>query len=544
MSTFEVRRRDGLARYGLYTTGDVTIETPAVIDPITVFPDLASRPFSNIPLQADEAFVKEWFEQAGEQPIPVHPVLSEGISSGDAAIISCWHTALTNPRTYTEWVEQFISSLPPDAARYAPASALPSNAAMLVATGFDLFDTIAVDLRAAQGLFCTTEGVYPGSWINEGVCSCPGCQSGDLREHNRQALASEIKLAAALLKRGELRELIESRCRSDAALVGILRHLDAKKAFMELNSPIARTSPFKAYTAESMNRVEIDRFEERVKSRFSQDRWDTCVLLPCAARKPYSFSQSHKKFQEAVAGRAHEVIVTSPLGVVPRELELIYPAAHYDVPVTGYWDREEMHILTRYLAEYLRCHPYRRVISHLEGGARDVARAAAAEAGIQLEESCIDGRPTSRESLNQLYDALAGERKRSPDIVGGTIQWQFGITIDTKGMIIKGKGPEKKVYRGRQQLFSFDPNTGLLRPTFEGWDLLPGCYRVGIEGFVPQGDILAPGVAEADPAIREGDEVLVTGEGVRATGRAMMSADEMSRSSRGVAVKVRKVKRS
>ncbi|HIJ06301.1 PUA domain-containing protein, partial [Methanocalculus sp.] len=197
-----------------------------------------------------------------------------------------------------------------------------------------------------------------------------------------------------------------------------------------------------------------------------------------------------------------------------------------------------------YLTEYLRCHPYRRVISHLEGGASNVARAAAAGAGIQLEESCIDDRPTSRESLNQLYDALAGERKQSPDIVGGMIQWQFGQTIDTKGMIIKGKGPEKKVFRGRQQLFSFDSGTGLLRPTFEGWDLLPDCYRVGIEGFVPQGDILAPGVAEVDPAIREGDEVLVTGEGVRATGRAMMSADEMRRSSRGVAVKVRKVKRS
>ncbi|HIJ07108.1 DUF5591 domain-containing protein, partial [Methanocalculus sp.] len=369
MSTFEVRRRDGLARHGIYTIGDLTIETPAVIDPIAVFPDLTSRPFSNIPLQADEAFVKAWSKRSGEEPIPAHPVLSEGISSGDAAIISCWHTALTNPRTYTEWVEQLISSLPPDAARYAPASALPSNAAMLVATGFDLFDTIAVDLRAAQGLFCTPVGIYPGTFIDEGVCSCSGCRSGDLREHNRQALRGEIRLAAALLKRGELRELIESRCRSDAALVGILRHLDAKKAFMELHTPIARTSPFKAYTAESMNRVEIDRFEERVKNRFSQDRWDTCVLLPCAARKPYSFSQSHKKFQEAVAGRAHEVIITSPLGVVPRELELIYPATHYDVPVTGYWDREEMHILTGYLTEYLCSHPYRRIISHLEGGA-------------------------------------------------------------------------------------------------------------------------------------------------------------------------------
>jgi archaeosine synthase len=544
MTQFEVRRRDGLARNAIYTLGEMIIETPAVIDPLSVFPDLASRPLSNIPLEADEECVRRYAEPADDQPIPVHPAVIEGASSGDAVMISNWHTALTNPRVYAEWVEQFIGSLPPDAARYAPASALPSNVAMLIATGFDLFDTIAVDLRSAQGFFCTPEGIYPGSWMAEGICSCSGCREGDLREHNRQALIHEIRLVTALLKRGELRELIESRCRSDASLVSILRHLDSKKAFMDVSAPIARTVTFKAYTAESMNRVEIERFEDRVIHRFSQDKWDVCLLLPCSARKPYSFSQSHKKFMDAVLGRAHEVIVTSPLGVVPRELELIYPAAHYDVPVTGHWDCEEKEILSRYLTSYLNTHPYRRIIAHLEGGALDVARTAALNAGVALEETCTDGRPTSRESLNQLDDALAGERKRSPDIVGGTLLWQFGVQINTKGMIIKGRPPERKVFLGRQQLFSIDPGTGLLKPTLEGWALIPDRYRVGIEGFVPQGDILAPGVFSADPAIREGDEVFVIGDGVRATGRAMMSADEMIRSSRGVAVKVRKIKRS
>jgi len=544
MTQFEVRRRDGLARQGIFTINDQQIPTPAIIDPIECFPDLASRPLSNIPLQADAEFVRRYAGEVFDQPIPAHPISPETISSGDAAIISGWHTALADPRAYADWVETFLSALPPDAARYAPASALPSHVAMLIATGLDLFDTIAVDLKSAEGLFCTTEGIYPGSWLDEGICSCSGCRTGDLREHNRQALQNEIRFATALLQRGELRELIEARCRSDASLVAILRHLDRKGDLMERAAPIARTTSFRAHTQESMYRAEIGRFEDRVIRRFTQNTWDVCVLLPCSAKKPYSLSQSHRKFQDAIAGRAHEVIITSPLGVVPRELELIYPAAHYDVPVTGHWDHEEQAILAGYLTEYLRTHPYRRVIAHLEGGALEVARTAAASAGIPLEETCTDGRPTSWESTGALRDALAGERKRGLDIVGGTLAWQFGVRPDTRKMIIKGRFPERKVFAGRQQLFSFDPGTGLLRPTMEGWAILPDCYRVTIEGFVPQGDILAPGVQSADPAIRDGDEVLVIGEGVRATGRAMMSADEMIRSTRGIAVKVRKVKKS
>jgi len=543
MSRFEVRRRDGLARTGVYTTGEVTIATPAIIDPLTVFPDLANRPHSHIPLQANEGWIAAYGKKPAGQPYPVYPASPGGIGSGDAVIMPCWHTALTHPRQYADWIQRFIMALPPDAARYAPASALPSHAAVLVYCGFDIFDTIAVDLRSAQGLFCIPTGIYPGSMMHEEVCSCRGCRSEDLREHNRQVLSQEVRLAAAALGRGELRELVESRCRSDAALVAILRHLDAKSAFMEVSAPIARKSAFRAYTAESLNRPEIARFADRVINRFSPDRSDVCVLLPCSARKPYSLSQSHRKFREAVLERAHEVIVTSPLGIVPRECERIYPAAHYDVPVTGHWDREEVHILSGYLASYFRAHPYDRVIAHLEGGALDVARTAALDAGIMLEETCSDGRPTSQQSLAQLREALTGEKRQAPDTIRGTLQWQFGKTIDTKKMIRKGRLPEQKVFLGRRQLFSADPDSGLFRPTFDGWDLLPDCYRVHIDTFIPHGDVLAPGVLAADQDVREGDEVLVIGDGLRATGRAMMSADEMVRSSRGVAVRLRKVKR-
>jgi archaeosine synthase len=50
-------------------------------------------------------------------------------------------------------------------------------------------------------------------------------------------------------------------------------------------------------------------------------------------------------------------------------------------------------------------------------------------------------------------------------------------------------------------------------------------------------------VVSADSAIRDGDEVLVVGVRALGTGRAAMPADEMKRCRRGVAVRVRKIKR-
>ena len=55
--------------------------------------------------------------------------------------------------------------------------------------------------------------------------------------------------------------------------------------------------------------------------------------------------------------------------------------------------------------------------------------------------------------------------------------------------------------------------------------------------------MLAPGVVSADPQIREGDEVFVVGARALAVGRAAVSGDEMLKLHRGVAVRVRKIKK-
>ena len=540
MSVFDVRKRDGLARIGVLKNGETILSTPAVCNMQELFPSLTERGFTNLPLSAGASDAERFFA-AGSEPSAVHPQ-AEAAADAGVYLFANWNNTVTDSRRYVEYLEKLYAKIRPDAARYAPASALPSNVASLIYCGFDLFDYTAVDLCTIQGKFCTTEGEFEADYMEKGICGCEGCRAGDLGLHNRLALEREIANARLWIERGQIREYMEMRCRMQPEQVEILRRLDRTDAFDGLY-PAVRSSRFRANAGESMFRREIALFEERLVSRYVPPRSDICVLIPCAARKPYSLSRSHQMFMRVIDSRAHEVIVTSPLGVVPRELELVYPAGHYDVPVTGYWDLEEQELLTGFLTAYLEKHRYDRVLCHLEGGAKAVALEAAKRAGVTLEITCNDDRPLSQESLRALNAALEGCRKVKNDFIHGTMLFQFGEDVDTKGLVVKGRYPQVKALLKKTQLFTTDPATGLIRPTHEGWARISG-YRVKIsEGFVPQGDVLVPGVADCDPRIREGDEVLVEGDGYLATGKAAMGAQEMLSSKRGVAVKVRKTRK-
>ncbi len=534
----EFTHRDGTARAGKLIDGEKELLLPGICSR-EWFPALQNRELQYVPPLADEEFAAKYLTWDGEQPVPLHQHGPFPVTSGTVLIAANWHTLIKQPREFIRQIVSLKERHLPDTAWYLPGAALPENAAILVHAGFDLFDTIAVDLAGARGEFCLSDGTHPAAMMNEQVCSCDGCRSGDLTLHNRIALMQELALVRSRIREGTFREFLEGRCRNRPEYVSIMRNLE-RTEFMMMHTPVSRNVPLYACSGDSIHRPEVRRFIDRLLTRYLPPKADVAVLLPCSARKPYSVSQSHRRFMQAVGRRAHELIMTSPLGLVPRDIELVYPAAHYDVPVTGYWDHEERHVIRDVLARYFAKHPYRRVIAHLDGDALLIAQEAADEAGIALE--CTGGdNPAGGESLRQLSEALAGEKKIKSQMVRGMISFQFGYDLRAAGLEVKGIYPDQVVQINRRQVFSTDPAHGLLRPTFEGWSLIENGYRVYIDDFVPKGDILAPGVVEADPAIREGDEVLVIGDHARATGRAMMSAGEMIRSTRGVAVRVRKV---
>jgi len=111
--------------------------------------------------------------------------------------------------------------------------------------------------------------------------------------------------------------------------------------------------PFYRPEFERAFRYIIDEYEVHPK--------EIAIFLPCAVKKPYSASPSHQLFQKIIEstlpeGSYHKVIFGT-CGVVPSELELMYPFAHYHFMLGKITDKkirdDFLRIETDRLSKYL-----------------------------------------------------------------------------------------------------------------------------------------------------------------------------------------------
>jgi archaeosine synthase len=608
---FEVRKRDGPARIGRFLL-DKKVETPFIIRTAEESPIINMGSVWRYNRDGKRDFMKEnrdgkliilpydpsldrCAESASERSFGTRPNLESGFPVGDFAsgiaidpenipdrrhdlyVIARFMELTGKPMDLVRTVTKTREDVPPDVAIYAPSAATPENVALLIYLGIDVVDDVLATIKGYQDLYLTREGEFTLYELTELPCVCPICSSMNIDElmglqkkeraellanHNIEKLMEEVKVVKELIRRGLIREYVEKQCRSSPLLVASLRILDDEQNYLERRTPIARKNKLFSNTMESLHRIEIRRFAERVRNRFRYDHdGSVLVLLPCSARKPYSISSSHRLFISALGsarGKVHEAIVTSPLGVVPRELELMYPAAHYDIPVTGFWDAEERKWVCECLSFFLRANGHEYTIAHLDGAYKEICKNAVEGLDIDIDiEFTSGGKATSDESLRALGDAvknISGRNRsssfsRKRDMLRAIANYQFGMGADSRlipdGVRISGKLPGYRVHLEGEKL-AMVSNYGLLELTIGGAERLRdfGSYWVKINDFIPKGSILAPGVLDADPQIRTNDEVIIFGEKVFGVGRAIMNGWEMVESSRGVAVDIRDVEES
>ena len=486
-----------------------------------------------------------------------------------------------NARKFLETLLEIKNKIAPDTALYAPNLALPENISMLVYLGIDILDYTKAELAAYSDIYLTAAGSFYLDSLAEFPCRCSSCVSttpAELRKlpkvdrakfltaHNRDSLEAELSLVRERIRAGTLREYIEGQCRVRPWLTAVLRLGDFEYSYLEERVPAFRQNQLLADTSEALSRIEVARFAQRVQERYTPPDLDILLLLPCSARKPYSTSQSHQKFILSLGKHrkfVHEVILTSPLGIVPRELELTYPAAHYDTAVTGHWDEEEKAWVSGCLEAYILKYKYKIIIAHVEGAYREICERVAKKLGIEIIYTSKDN-PVSMEALSNLKSTVesfctaenfSGKSLNSEEEKKSTLKaiasYQFAeaaislFTEETGKLVVKGRFPKYQLFFGKKQLATLIPQYGILALSLEGAEkvLEKGKYIVKIDDFVPRGSILAPGVVEADPQIRPNDEVIVLGEKALCVGRAVMSGNEMVESSRGVAVDVRHIKK-
>jgi len=575
---FEVHARDAAARRGEVRLSD-PLATPALADDVvadagsrwheaqevpegddaalTVLPHRSLPPGTEPPVE--EAFGVDY----PDVDYPSAAVVSPGTADdygADAYV-------LAGAAGYAGHAEAFVEALlavkratPDDAALYLPGVATPANAATLVYAGADLLDEKRARARGLEGFYLSTDGEEFLADLEELPCACEACRTpveaftrADCADHNAAALRAEVARVRHRIAQGRLRDYVEGQARHEAWLTATFRRLDQEYGYLEARTPVFRREELLAATDDALRRVEIQRFAERVTTRYRRRLDAPLVLLPCSATKPYSESQSHEQFMRAVQYRGHVVSMTSPIGVVPGELETTYPAQHYDSVVTGNWTATEIEFVAAVLKRYLERADYDRCIAHVPPeGYRDVCERVEDALGVEFEYT-VEDHPTTDASLANLDAALAGEpsyrkREREHATVRAIADFQFGDGAGDEvfgpDATTEGRYPKLRVRDGAgEQLATMVPQYGTLSLTLAGaraWrESDVPTKRVEIDAFVPSGSVLAPGVVDADDAIRPGDEVVVEGPAAVAVGRASTHGRAMAESTRGIVVDVR-----
>ena len=290
---------------------------------------------------------------------------------------------------------------------------------------------------------------------------------------------------------------------------------------------------------ESLYRPEAVRWRQRME--MMEPLGDTVVLLPCSMKKPYSNSKSHQKFRKLTRS-FQELIVTSPFGICPRELENTFPIQSYDVSTTGSWSADEIEESGRLIAKYCEG---KNIVANLAGGYLESLEAYVDD----FVNVCADERSTSPDSLYNLRMELKNHQRvkgKDKTIHGlrSIAKYQFGENGDkfipdnvkTKGMY------HKRILSDGTQLALLNKDYGLFRLNLAGGEILKdlGIHIVNIDFDIQTNTVFAPGIEKADHKIIPGDEVVVVRDDtVVGVGRAVMTGREMEECSNGIGVKLK-----
>ena len=463
-------------------------------------------------------------KSAGVQYLPVswqslhHDVdlLEEGLEPSVIALIDAPQLA-ERPGKLIQAIDairrRFTTSL-----IYTPGIGGPDNCALLTWMGVDLFDLSRSHEAASRGVLLTEDGPRE-------VESTMGESTGiDTQIEAWQRALSSTRSA---IRDGTIRQLTERQALSSPRSVERLRRHDLMMSETAIDdsgqaalaSVVKQGTRLRCHSYTSRDDPIISEWRRRVAEEHTPPTHQSkaIVLLPCSARKPYRLSKSHRRFQRAVTTRGiHEVMVTAPLGLVPRELEDIWPAAHYDIPVTGDWDIDELRVIRSMVEEYTTRNGYQRIINHsgidLKAGNIEVidtrqGESAGSQTSIDRLEQAIRQAaqdlklPNPKESLHRLGKLKAFSR------------FQHGTDAWLEGARVSGRPPIFRIDREGTQIALWNPHSGRFSfakaalPSLAEHKTLP-CVELTAEADW-RGDLFSTNITRSDPAIRVGDELLV-----------------------------------
>ena len=404
----------------------------------------------------------------------------------------------------------------PGALLWTPGLGGPDNVALLTWFGVDLFDLSRSRQACAAGVLLTGQGPrHTVATMDENA------DMSQQIEHWKLAIA-EVRSALAS---DQMRSLVDKQSLNSARSVEHLRRHDAHCSNIPglLSSHVARTHGFPCHSASIQSDPLIADWESFMNESYTApDGLDTIlVLLPCSARKPYRFSKSHGRFIRAIGTSAcHEVMVTSPLGLVPRDLEEVWPAAHYDLPVTGDWSGDEEARIERMFQRLVDRHAYKRVINHsgmtlshatipvidTRGGERAGSHDALERLSAAVRDAVDEFSARGRKNERMLLDTFSSVARKTMN----NDRWVGSLKI-------RGKPPRYRLEKDGNQMALWSIDRGgfsLSKAVIRDLAATKALPEVHLRPDVKwKGDIFGTIVERHDPAIRCGSDLLVLQNG-------------------------------
>ena len=410
---------------------------------------------------------------------------------------------------------QVIKRRFPGSLLWTPGIGGPDNCAVLSWFGVDLFDTTRSKQAAAHGAVLTWSG--PRLAID----------GEDVSSHWKNALA-DVRSA---ISTNRLWELAQSQSLNSPRLVEHMRNHDKLIASSKgvLSQVVSRDTALRVHSFEGHNEPIILDWVDYICDGYIRPNGldDVLILLPCSAKKPYSASRSHKAFRRAINhSSAHEVIVTSPLGLVPRDLEEVWPAGYYDIPVTGDWTQDEINRVTKMLDSLVSKNQYRIIINH---SGLDYS------CEIETIDTRMGAGATSHEALGRLSDAVSSHmltKKRSGEQINignfrsvARLHHLNDSWLD--GVKVRGRFPRWKILKNDEQIAMWAPERGgfsLSKACIEILDANDSLKRISLKPNIKwKGDVNLVNLESFDKTIKKGEDVLVM-QGSQCLGIARASA--------------------
>ena len=405
----------------------------------------------------------------------------------------------------------------PSSLIWAPGISGPDNCALLSWMGVDIFDLARSRQASSLGVLLTESGPRLPETSTKEDCSM---------DSQCQMWTNSISSTRSAIRAGSLRELAELQSKSSPRSVEHLRRHD--QLSLEKSGKLGMTqssvkigTQLRCHSFESRNDVTIRLWREEISEKYEPPMRmrDVLVLLPCSAKKPYRLSKSHSRFRKSIGNRrVHEIMVTSPLGLVPRELEDIWPAAHYDIPVTGDWDEDELSIIRQMLSRLVERVGYSSIVNHsgIETGL----------VGINEIDTRKGESAGSKDSLARLKDAVSYSFENESGVLDfspreeklkSISRFKLGSDEWLDGCQIRGRPPIFTISKDGEQMAKWDPRRG--RFLFSKASL-KNLWNLGIlrkVELIPEiewtGDIFPNMIEDYDPSILLSDELAVIQEG-------------------------------